>query len=95
VANPNGEVVAYHRRGGVYAHLIAHAGCDGSTNEVSVDIYSASACGLYGFTGVTAQETGSALFPSKLSLTSTHTSPKIAKHSTALLEVLPDTGATR
>jgi len=95
VVNRSGDVVAYNRRNGVYAHLIAHGGCDGSTNEVSVDIYSASACGLYGFTDVTAREAGSTSSPSRLSLVSTHTSPKIWRHSTALLELLPDTGAAR
>ena len=93
VVNRNGDVVAYNRRNGVYAHLIAHDTCDGSTNEVSVDIYSASACGLYGYTDVVARETGSITAPSRLSLVSTHGSPKIWKHSTALLEMLPDTGA--
>ena len=95
VMDRNGDVVAYHRGSGVYAHLIAHAGCDASNNEVPVDIYSASACGLYGFSGVTAADTGSIAVPSRLSLTSTHTSPKIWKHTTALLEMLPDTGAAR
>ena len=93
VVNRNGDVVAYNRRNGVYAHLIAHGSCDGSSNEVSVDIYSASACGLYGFTDVAARETGSLSSPSKLLLVSTHTSPKIWRHSTALLELLPDAGA--
>ncbi len=50
VVNMDGDVVAYNRRNGVYAHLIAHRDCDGSDNEVSVGIYSPSACGLYGFT---------------------------------------------
>jgi len=95
VVNRNGDVIAYNRRGGVYAHLIPRAGCDGSTNEVSVGIYSASACGLYGFTGVSARETGSVLSPSRLSLVSTHESPKIWRNSTALLEMLPDAGAAR
>jgi len=91
----NGDVVASNRRNGVYAHLIARAGCDGSSNEVSVDIYSASACGLYGFAGVTARDADSATSPSSLSLVSTRTSPKIWRHSTALLEMLPDDGTAR
>jgi hypothetical protein len=95
VVNRSGDVVAYNRRNGVYAHLIARGNCDGSTNEVSMDIYSASACGLYGFTDVAARETGSPSYPSRLSLVSTHTSPKIWRHSTALLEVLPDAGTAR
>jgi hypothetical protein len=95
VVNRDGDVVGYNHRNGVYAHLIAHGGCDGSTNEVSMDIYSASACGLYGFTNVSVRETGSASSPSRLSLISTHTSPKIWRHSTALLELLPDAGVAR
>jgi hypothetical protein len=89
VVDRNGDVVAYNRRGGIFAHLIARAGCDESTNEVLVDIFSASACGLYGFTGVTSRVTGSS---STLSLVSTHTSPTLWRHSTALLETLPDAG---
>jgi hypothetical protein len=92
VVDRNGDVVAYNRKGGVYAHLIANGRCDASTNEVSVDIYSASACGLYGFTEVSAKETGSVSSPSRLALVSTHVSPKIWKYSTALLEVLPGVG---
>jgi len=95
VVNRDGDVVAYNRRDGVHAHLIANAGCDGSTNEVAVNIFSASACGLYGFAQVAAREIGSTAVPSRLSLVSTHTSPKIWKHTTALLEVLPETGAAR
>jgi len=89
VTNEDGDVVAYSRKGGVYAHLIAGAGCDGSSVEVSVGIYSASACGLYGFDRTSAEEVGSAAHPSTLTLVSTHGSPKIWKYSTALLEVLP------
>jgi hypothetical protein len=95
VVDQNGDVVAYNRRNGVYAHLIARGGCDGSSTEVSVSIYSASACGLYGFTGVAAREVGSSSSPSTLALISTHTSPKVWRRSTALLEVLPQDGDTR
>jgi hypothetical protein len=90
VVSRDGDVVGYNKRDGVYAHLIAHGGCDGSSVEVSVGIYSASACGLYGFTDVSAQEVGSPAEPSTLTLVSTRTSPKVWKHSTALLEVLPN-----
>lgn len=95
VVDRNGNVVAYNRRSGVYAHLISRAGCDGSSTEVSVGIYSASACGLYGFTDVSARELGSVSSPSTLSLVSEHTSPKVWRNSTALLEVLPQDGRTR
>ncbi len=89
VKNEDGDVVAYSRHGGVYAHLIANGACDGSSVEVSVGIYSASACGLYGFDQTSAEEVGSSAHPSTLTLVSTHQSPKIWKNSTALLEVLP------
>lgn len=89
VRDAHGDVVAYQQHGGVYAHLIASRGCDGTNVEVPVGIYSASACGLYGFTDVAATEVGSRTEPSTLTLVSTHTSPRIWKRSTALLETLP------
>jgi hypothetical protein len=89
VVSRDGDVVAYNKRGGVYAHLIANDGCDGSNVEVSMGIYSASACGLYGYVRVSAAQMGSESAPSTLSLVSTHVSPRIWKDSTALLEVLP------
>lgn len=101
VVNKNNDVVAYNRRDGVYAHLIAHTGnspasCDASSIEESVDIFSASACGLYGFVGSSATEVGSTSNPSTFSIVSIRHSPKIWQHSTALLEVLPQsTLATR
>ncbi|GGH11437.1 hypothetical protein [Silvibacterium dinghuense] len=88
VTNEDGDIVAYSRHGGVYAHLIASGRCDASTTEVSVGIYSASACGLYGFPQTTAEEMGSPSHPSVLTLASTHDSPRIWKGSTALLEVI-------
>lgn len=90
VVNTDGDVVAYSRRDGVYAHLIANGACDGSSVEVSVGIFSASACGLYGFAETSAQEMGTTANPSTLTLASTHVSPKLWKNSTALLEVLPN-----
>ncbi len=89
VRNMDGDVVAYNKHGGVYAHLIPNGRCDGSDVEVSVGIYSASACGLYGFANVAATEFGSTAAPSTLTLVSSRTSPKVWKHSTALLEILP------
>jgi len=89
VRNMDGDVVAYNKHNGVYAHLISNGRCDGSDVEVSVGIYSTSACGLYGFSNVAATEFGSVAAPSTITLVSSRTSPKIWKHSTALLEVLP------
>lgn len=90
VVNGQGDVVAYNRRDGVYAHLIANGQCDASDQEVSVGIFSPTACGLYGFGSVSAQATGSVSKPSEVVLVSTHDSPKIWKHTAALLEVLPE-----
>jgi hypothetical protein len=102
VVSMEGDVVAYNRRDGVYAHLIANKGnspasCDSTSVEESVDIFSASACGLYGFTGSSATEVGSATHPSTLSLVSSRRSPTIWRNSTALLEVLrePQSASTR
>lgn len=94
VRNMDDDVVAYNKRGGVYAHLIANDGCDGSDVEVSVAMFSASACGAYGFGNVSLVEHGTATQPSTLTLVSTHGSPQIWKHSTALLEVLPKQAAS-
>ncbi|MFZ0273326.1 MAG: hypothetical protein WB524_00515 [Acidobacteriaceae bacterium] len=89
VVNADEDVVEYSKHDGVYAHLIANGSCDGGSTEVSVGIYSASACGLYGFAQTSAAEMGTASHPSTLTLISTHLSPKVWKNSTALLEVLP------
>ena len=89
VRNVDDDIVAYNKKNGVYAHLIAHDGCDGSDVEVSVAIFSASACGAYGFGNVSVAEHGSSATPSTLILVSTHGSPELWKHTTALLEVLP------
>ncbi len=94
VRNMEGDVVAYNRRDGVYAHLIANRDCDGSTQEVSVANFSASACGVYGLGNVSAVERGSAAAPSTLTLISTHGSPELLKYATALLEVLPQQQAS-
>ena len=94
VRNMDGDVVAYNKRDGVYAHLIARGGCDGSNVEVSVALFSASACGAYGFANVNVVERGTPAQPSTLTLVSTHGSPEIWKHSTALLEVLPQQTAS-
>lgn len=90
VVDEQGDVVAYNRRDGIYAHLIANGQCDSSNKEVSVGIFSPTACGLYGFGSVAAQMMGSVSKPSEVVLVSTHNSPEIWKHTAALLEVLPE-----
>jgi hypothetical protein len=94
IRSSDGDVVGYNKRGGAYAHLIANnAGsvqCDGSNSEQPVSIFSASACGKYGFASTSLDSAGSLADPSHMTLSSTHRSPKVWKYSTALLEVLPD-----
>lgn len=95
IENMDGDIVAYNRRDGVYAHLISNGRCDGGSVEVSMGIYSASACGVYGFTGMHATQTGSASDPSTLTFVATRGTAEVPKHSTALLEVLPAQQASR
>jgi hypothetical protein len=94
IRSRDGDVVGYNKHGGAFAHLIANSAgsvqCDGSNTEQAVSIFSASACGMYGFTGTSLNTAGSISDPSHMSLSSTHGSPKIWKNSAALLEVLPD-----
>jgi len=98
VLSRNGDTVGYLKRGGVYAHPIAASGnspegCDGSDSEQAMGLFSASACGLYGFTDISLVGTGRRDGSSTLSLTSRRYSPKIWKNSVALLEVVSPTQA--
>jgi len=90
VVSRSGDIVGYKRHGGIYAHLLsASNACDASDTEQAMGLYSASACGLYGFVGDELEQSGTTLV-----LSSRHQSPKIWKNSTALLEVLPDSAST-
>lgn len=96
VVNQDGDVVAYNRRSGVYAHLIANidagtARCDASDTEQSMADFSASACGLYGFTNLALTSTGFGSDSSTVTLVSSRRSPEIHRGSTALLEVVSAT----
>lgn len=90
IRNADGDIVGYNKRGGAFAHLIANSrgplNCDAGDTEQPVSMFSASACGLYGFAGASLTD----ISPSHIGLSSTHGAPQIWKHSTALLEVLPD-----
>jgi hypothetical protein len=95
VTSQGGDIVGYRRRGGVYAHLIAASGngpehCDASETEQSMGLFSASACGLYGYTDVTLLNTGKTSDVSTLVLASRRRSAKIWAKSEALLEVVGD-----
>ena len=95
IVNSDGDTVGYNKKGGNFAHLIANVGaggvrCDGSSTEQSVSLFSASACGVYGFSGMAFSVPGSGANAAGFSLSSTHRTPEIPRYSTALLEVLPD-----
>jgi hypothetical protein len=90
IRNRNGDVVGYNKKGGAYAHLIANSSgpltCNAGDTEQPVSMFSASACGLYGFTDVALTDVD----PFRIGLSSTHGTPQIYKHSMALLESVPD-----
>jgi hypothetical protein len=94
IVDLRGDVVGYQRRGGEYTHLIANHGnspdgCDSTDTEQSVDIFSASACGLYGFVGVSLADNGRPGATGNVLLESNRRAPKLWAHSDALLEVMP------
>jgi hypothetical protein len=92
VISQSDDVVGYLKHGHVYAHLLSASGnrsegCSAGEREVSMGVFSANACGLYGFTGVTLDTTGRTGEPSTFSLGSTRRAPEIWARSAALLEV--------
>ena len=94
IVSPDGDTVAYNKRDGNFAHLIANTGsgaaqCDGTNTEQPVAIFSASACGAYGFQEISLTSTGYDSNPSQFSLSSNRRAPEIRRYSDALLEVLP------
>lgn len=96
IMNQDGDVVGYNKRGGAYAHLIANTGpgaarCDGSDTEQAMGVFSASACGLYGFRDLALTSNGSGSDSSTITLLSSRRSPEIPRGSTALLEVVSTT----
>ncbi|GAA3763717.1 hypothetical protein [Terriglobus aquaticus] len=90
IRNQNGDVIGYNKKGGQFAHLLAAGGgavtCKPGNTEQPVSRFSASACGLYGFGDISL----TSYTDSQIGLSSTHVSPAIDKHSTALLESLQD-----
>jgi hypothetical protein len=95
VRSQDDDIVGYNRHGGVYAHLISAAGngpvsCDASDTEQSMGHFSASACGLYGYTDVRVLDAGKSGNTSTLTLSARRRSAKIWAKSEALLEVVGD-----
>jgi hypothetical protein len=92
VRSQDDDVVGYKRHGDIYAHLIASRGnspdgCDASDTEQSMGIFSASACGAYGFVDTTFVRSGRTGATSTLLLESRRRALKIYSKSNALLEV--------
>lgn len=90
ILDRNGDVVGYNKKGGQFAHLISNSrgplNCDGGDTEQPVSRFSASACGLYGFVNMSLISFDG----SRIGLSSAHGSPEIWKHTTALLETVPE-----
>ena len=96
IVSPGGDTVGYNKQGGRFAHLLANVGagnmrCDESNTEQSMAIFSASACGAYGFTNMVLNVNGYGSEARTFSFVSTRRSPEIARYSSALLEVTPNT----
>jgi len=93
--SPERDAVAYVRQDGVHARLIAneyvHNGvmlqCGATSTEQSIGIFSASACGFFGYNSIYMESNGSAN-GGTFKLDSQHDTVKIYAGSTALLETL-------
>ena len=95
VESQQGETVGYKRSSGVYAHLVSAVGrgsdsCDATDTEQSMGLFSASACGLYGYADTNLVSSGKS-GDSTLTLASRHRSAQIWAKSEALLEVVGQT----
>jgi hypothetical protein len=79
------DIVAYNKKQGVFAHLLAGGtGCPGTQTEQSVGIFSPDACGLYGFGSEhLSGDSASGTFR----LSSTHQTVILYAGSAALLQV--------
>jgi len=92
VRSTKGDVVAYKRNQGVFAHLVANESaqnqkCDATQSEQSIAVFSANACGLYGFSDYALSGDGSDA-SGAIMLESGHSTVKLYAHSAALLETL-------
>jgi hypothetical protein len=96
VFSPRGDIVAYNRKGGVFARLLpgeyssrySHIQCEGTSSEEPVAIFSANACGLYGFKDVYMADNGTGEQVGTWRLESRRHSVKLYKASTALLQIM-------
>lgn len=92
VFSSDGEIVGYTRKSEVYARLFpndynngrAVLHCDGSATEQPVSIFSADACGLYGFESIYLSGSGA---NGAITLESRRETVALHRGTTALLEV--------
>ncbi len=96
VVSPDDDIVGYNRHGGVYARLLSadytsrysHAACEANSTEQAVAIFSASACGLYGFADLYMTDDGRGNEPGTFRLESRRHTVKLYGQSTALLQTI-------
>ncbi len=96
VFSSQGDIVAYNRKGGVFARLspgeyrsrYSHIQCEGTSSEEPVALFSASACGLYGFKDVYLADNGTGEQLGTCRLESRRHSVKLYKASTALMQIM-------
>ncbi len=96
VYSPDDDIVAYHRDNGVFARLLAgeyrgrfsHFQCEATPNEVSVAMFSASACGLYGFHNAYLVDNGRGQLPGTFQLESRRQTVVVDRGSVALLQLI-------
>lgn len=95
ILSERGDIVGYRHDGGNYAHLIASSGnstvCDGGNTEQAMDVFSASACGAYGFEQESLTENGGNV----LTLVSNHFTPRLYANTALLLEEQAPTQAAK
>jgi hypothetical protein len=95
VVSPNGDIVGYIRKQGVFAKLMARESVGGSSTfrcettitEQSVGIFSANACGAYGLDAISISDNGGT-GSGTVVLESRHQSVKLYAGSEALLQVV-------
>jgi hypothetical protein len=58
IQSEDGDAIAYNRKNGVFARLIASGSCDATDSEQAVGIFSPDACGAYGLGGGSLVATG-------------------------------------
>lgn len=89
ISSGDEDIVGYIRKEGVFAHLLAGGGgdflCNGSDTEQAVGVFSAGACGLYGFSSLSMPDNGGRQ-TGTFRLESRHYTVKLYAGSAALLQ---------